>query len=384
VKWRINKKWLLGLAGLLAVCAANHIEYAWRSRAAAARGAPKLSVIVKQEEGAVGHRTIGVAEASLPDQAGTQVLRFGTLAAWNYEREKSPPCPQAIAALSGNTVMVVGFMYPLETGSQVKTFCLLRSTQTCCYGPRPQYNQYLLVEMRGAPVKFERLAPVMVEGRFLAEAHPEDGYIYKLEGTSACAADGEQTEIDAAAAAKAAGLMLFDFAWLEAMRPSTNGAHIPVSSELAALDGRRVVVEGFCVGQTKGAAPGIILGRNWWDGVAQGTPSDLYNAVKVFLAGESEFPSRWQDRAVFTGTLHVAADPKDWPAQGVVSLRDAVKGVPGHGPNATTSHQAGPYLPLPIETVLLGSYVAAAFIQALRRSARNASSAARKKGRTDA
>ena len=66
--------------------------------------------------------------------------------------------------------------------------------------------------------------------------------------------------------------------------------------------------------------------------MAKGTPPDLYNAVKVFPTGDSEFPSRWQDRAVFTGTLHVTADPKDWPARGVVSLEGAVKGVPGQGP----------------------------------------------------
>ena len=107
--------------------------------------------------------------------------------------------------------------------ADVKTFCLLRSTQTCCYGPRPQYNQYLLVEMR-EPVRFERLAPVIVEGKFLAEAHPEDGYIYHLDGTSVRAADGEAAEIDAAQAARAAGLKLLDFAWLETLRPAADGS----------------------------------------------------------------------------------------------------------------------------------------------------------------
>jgi hypothetical protein len=382
VKLKVSKVWIVGLAALVVVCAANHVEYAWRSRAAAAPAAPTFSVVVKQEEGTVGHRTVGVAEGSLPDQAEARVLRFSTLAAWNYDREKNSPCPPEIVALAGSRVTVVGFMYPLETGSLVKTFCLLRSTQTCCYGPRPQYNQYLLVEMR-EPVKFERLAPVVVEGKFSAEAHPEDGYIYHLAGTSARAADGEPIEIDAARAAKAAGLKLLDFAWLETMRPAKDGARGQTPPELAALDGQRVVIEGYCVGQTKTAPVGIIVGKNWWDGVAKGTPPDLYNALKVFPASDNEFPSRWQDRAVFTGTLHVTADPKDWPAQGVVNVQGAVKGVPGQGPKPSMAGTSGPYLPLSIELLWFGALVMAAAVRTFARSARSTRGSTREKERTE-
>ena len=79
---------------------------------------------------------------------------------------KPDACPKAIQALSGHTVSCIGFMYPLEAGSKIKEFCLLRSTQTCCYGPRPQFNQYLLVECR-KPVSFERFAPIIVQGSLL-------------------------------------------------------------------------------------------------------------------------------------------------------------------------------------------------------------------------
>jgi hypothetical protein len=376
-------KWVwIGLGAVVLVIAANHVEYACRSRAAARAAAPQFSVVVKQEEGTVGHRTIGVAEGSLPEQAEARVLRFGTLAAWDYDAAKNPPCPPGIAALGGSQVTVVGFMYPLEAGREVKTFCLLRSTQTCCYGPRPQYNQYLLVEMREA-VRFERLAAVIVEGRFLAEAHPQDGYIYHLDGTSVRAADGEQTDIDAIQAAAAAGLPLWDFTWLEALRPAADGSRATPSPKLAELDGRQVVIEGFCVGQTKGSPPGIIVGKEWWDGVAKGTPPDLFNAVKVFLASENEFPSRWQDRAVFTGTLHVTADPKDWPARGVVSLEGAVKGVPGQGPKPSASRQAGPYLPLSLEIILLGGYFVMVAFRLFIRPAPSTGSTAQERGRTD-
>jgi hypothetical protein len=375
VALRIGKWMGIGLGAVVLIVAANHAEYACRARAAA----PKLSVVVKQEEGTVGHRTIGVAEGTLPDQAEARVLRFSTLAAWDYEAAKNPPCPPEIAALTGSQVTAVGFMYPLEAGREVKTFCLLRSTQTCCYGPRPQYSQYLLVEMR-EPVRFERLAPVIVEGRFLAEAHPQDGYIYHLDGTSVRAADGEQTDIDAAQAARAAGLPLWDFAWLEALRPGADGSRAAPSPRLAELDGRRIVIEGFCVGQTKDNPPGLFIAKEWWDGVAKGTPPDLYNAVKVYLTGESELPSRWQDRAVFTGTLHVTVDPKDWPARGIVNLQGAVKGVPGQGQPA---RQAGPYLPLWLEAILLGGYVAVVAWRLFSRPTLNTGRTAQERGRTD-
>jgi len=371
----------IGLGAVVLVIAANHIEYACRSRAAAGPAAPKFSVVVKQEEGTVGHRTIGVSEATLPEQADARVLRFSTLAAWDYDAAKNPPCPPEVAVLAGSKVTVVGFMYPLEAGREVKTFCLLRSTQTCCYGPRPQYSQYLLVEMREA-VRFERLAPVIVEGKFLAEAHPEDGYIYHLDSTRVRAADGDATDIDAAQAASAAGLPLWDFVWLESLRPASDGSQAAPSPKLAELDGRQIVIEGFCVGQTKGGPPGVFVGKEWWDGVAKGTPPDLFNAVKVFLAGDSEFPSRWQDRAVFTGTLHVTADPKDWPARGVVSIEGAVKGVPGQGPKPSASRQAGPYLPLPLEIILLGGYVAVTAFRLFSRSAPSAVGTFQEKGRT--
>jgi hypothetical protein len=367
VALRIGKGLLIGLGATILVCAANHVEYAVRSRSAGAAGAD-FSVIVHQEEGAAGHRTIGVAEGKLTDPSEARVLRFSTLAAWDYDAARNPPCPGPIAALSGSKVTAVGFMYPLESGTQVRTFCLLRSTQTCCYGPRPQYNQYLLVEMDKA-VRFERLAPVIVEGKFFAGARPEDGYIYRLEGTSARPADGEETEIDAAQASRAAGLKLFDISMLEALRPPGEGPSPAPPPELVTLDGQRLVLDGFCVGQTRGSPPGVIVGRAWWDGVAQGTPPDLFNAVKVFLTSERELPSRWKDRVAFTGTLHVTRDPKDWPAEGVVSLQAAVRGVPGQGGRSGDSRAARPYIPVIIEIIALAGFLAAAGISTLLRKA---------------
>ena len=135
-----------------------------------------------QEEGyQAGHYTIGINERALGKDAET--LLFSTLKKWRFERERPTPAPQNILDNNNRFVKVTGFMYPLQSGAQISTFCLLRSTQTCCYGPRPQYNQYILVEMEH-PVPFERFQPVEVAGTFYVEPRPEDGYIYRMEGKS--------------------------------------------------------------------------------------------------------------------------------------------------------------------------------------------------------
>jgi len=95
-----------------------------------------------------------------------------------------------VKRLDGRKVRITGFMYPLQEGVNIQHFCLLRTTQTCCYGPRPQYNQYIFVEM-ARPTPFRRLDPVTCVGRLKVEPTPEEGYIYRMEG-EACEAITEK------------------------------------------------------------------------------------------------------------------------------------------------------------------------------------------------
>ena len=141
---------------------------------------PERSRSLIQDEGyQAGHYTIGINERAL--QKDSVTLFFSTLKKWRYKPERPTPAPPEVMENDNRHVRVTGFIYPLEAGSQISTFCLLRSTQTCCYGPKPQYNQYVLVEM-DHPVPFERLRPVEVEGTFHVEPRPEEGYIYRMDG----------------------------------------------------------------------------------------------------------------------------------------------------------------------------------------------------------
>ncbi|MCW3099356.1 MAG: hypothetical protein JWL77_4974, partial [Chthonomonadaceae bacterium] len=231
------------------------------------------------------------------------------------------------------------------------TFCLLRSTQTCCYGPRPQYNQYILVETK-TPVPFERLSPVLVNGVFFVYPKPEEGYIYRMEATSVRTVEEDMPEIDPVAGARQAHLPLFDYAPLMAMASRRSAETAPIPSALLAENGKTVVLAGFCVRRTKDTPPHILVGKSWWDGVAQGPPPTIYNSVVVLPADKQQVPPLWKPSQVFTGVLAITADPARWRQDGVVQLRNAQIGIPGVTRVRVT--HTGPILPWEAEGVLLG------------------------------
>lgn len=139
---------------------------------------------IMEEKGPPGHQTIGIDESSIA-KAKEYTLTFGYLMTWPYDPQNNQDPPPHIKKIDGQIVKITGFMFPLQEGKTIKNFCLLRTTQTCCYGPRPEYNQYVFVEM-SKPTTFYRLDPVSCLGKFRVEPNPDEGYIYRLEG-EACA-----------------------------------------------------------------------------------------------------------------------------------------------------------------------------------------------------
>ncbi len=245
-------------------------------------------------------------------------------------------------------------MYPLETGEKIRSFCLLRSTQTCCYGPRPQFNQYLLVEMK-EPVKFQRLTPVLVSGKFVVDPKPDDGYVYRMEGDSLSTVGDDVPDVDPVRAAKQAKLPLFDYAPLLGMAKQPKSAGLP--DELRALSGKQVVVAGYCVSRSASQPPRLIVAKTWWDGVAQGTPPTVYSALAVFPADAAQVPPLWKPFQVMTGTLEVTSDPARWSKDGVVQLRAAQLGVPGVT-QPIRLRRSGPFIPWDEKLLVLAGLLA--------------------------
>lgn len=343
-------RFIVGSIVILLLYAANHAEFHFRKKPARrAASSHQSAVFVRTEDTLIGHSSIGIAEDELPDTAGKSFLRFSTLGDWFFDKKTPSACPDEIKSLSGKNSTIVGFMYPLESGDKLKSFCLLRSTQTCCYGPKPEYNQYVLVEMP-EPVKFERLMPVIVEGKFIVDPKPDEGYIYRMEGTSVHPAAEEDPEIDGKQAAQKAHLPLFDFSFLESMKSSEKPNPFP--SQLPFVDGDIIVVEGFFLNETKDNPPRLMVGKYWWDGVAKGMPPTLFNAVMVTPRDRQEIPSRWKQKVVLTGVLHLTKDRSEWKTKGIVSIQDAVKGAPGEG-KSQLFLEPGPILSIPEEIVIL-------------------------------
>lgn len=347
------KVFMVALAALAVVFAANHAEYALRRQKMAAASKKRNTVVVRVEDDKSGHSTIGIVENALGDESGAFLL-FSTLGEWAFDRRSPSACPENIRSLGGGRFKCIGFMYPLETGKNIRLFCLLRTTQTCCYGPRPEYNQYIFVEM-DEPVRFERLNPVIVEGAFFVDPRPEDGYIYRMEGSSITTVKDDVPDVDPEAAAKEAGLPMFDFASLEKMR---GGGAVP--KQLAGLDGKTVVISGFAVGRVREDPPAVIVGREYWDGLSQGTPPDLYNAVTVFPRDADEIPPAWKQNTVFTGVLRVTANAAKYRDAGIATVTDAVRGVPGPG-GLRGVVDRGPIIGVEREIAVFALFLLAAF-----------------------
>ena len=340
---------LYGLPLLALIFAANHLEYHWRCARLQRRLAQSHAVSVRMEGSFSGHTMIGVDESTVASNGEVPFLRFALLGSWPYDRESRVPCPDAVRALDGKESECVGFMYPLEAGQSIHTFCLLRTTQTCCYGPRPQYSQYLLVEMK-QPVKFERFSPVLVKGKFFVDPQPDQGFIYRMEGTSAAAMGEDEPDLNAADVARQAKLPLFRFSALQGMaNKSLVSSSLP--PDLLALNGRQVVLEGFVSQRTEGTPPHLLLSAKWWDGLSQSKSPGIYGGLIVVLRDKGQLPPAWKQKAVLTGTLEVQQDPSVWPRDGIVMVHDAVLG----GPNGVGAHvvtDPGPFLE-PIHEAML-------------------------------
>ena len=166
---------IFAFQGLMGICEAQNKE-------AIKADGKTTGVLIKKEEGPSGHSTIGIDESTIQENtAKTLTLTFSRLMAWEYDADNDAPPPQKVEKLDGRRVKLTGFMYPLQQGDSIQYFCLLRTTQTCCYGPRPQFNQYVFVEM-DASTSFHRLDPVSCVGKFRVEPTPDEGYIYRIEG----------------------------------------------------------------------------------------------------------------------------------------------------------------------------------------------------------
>lgn len=278
---------------------------------------------VKQVEGPEGHVSVAIDETSLNDDILTS---FSTLAHWYFDPEANTPPPPDIARLHQQKISVAGFMFPLTEGSEVEAFCLMATTQTCCYGPRPQYNQFILVEAK-PKVPFERLRPVKVTGTFFVEPKYQDGYIYRMEADKVTPAEDNED----ATATVAATAQLFPWSILEMQRPVKPVqsfqellAEIKLTPELTDMADKETLVKGFLItsGTNIMGETLLMVGCYSWDGCCVGTPPDLFNSVTIKTNSGSTPPQFWIREVAYQGKLVINATDT-WDDRGLVTLEEA-------------------------------------------------------------
>lgn len=115
-----------------------------------------------------------------------RLVSFDEIASWPYE-DGLLGLPPSVAKLSGQRVLMTGFMLPLDEVEQIKEFLLVQSLWSCCYGQPPDINGIVRVVMQGDARIDYQFDPIKVVGEFIVEETKEEGYcvdIYQLHAES--------------------------------------------------------------------------------------------------------------------------------------------------------------------------------------------------------
>lgn len=108
-----------------------------------------------------------------------QHLRFESLTAWKYTKGLDGMPPE-VRALAGRKVSMVGFMLPIDEVKDIRSFLLVQSLWSCCYGTPPDVHGIVRVEMpKDRPIGYS-FEPLLVTGTLRVQATLEDGYVVDI------------------------------------------------------------------------------------------------------------------------------------------------------------------------------------------------------------
>lgn len=104
-----------------------------------------------------------------------KLVSFEEISSWPYE-DGLKGVPKAIRALDGKSVLMTGFMLPIDEVENIREFLLVQSLWACCYGQPPDINGIVRVVMKGDKRVDYQFDPIQVQGQFKVEEMREDGY----------------------------------------------------------------------------------------------------------------------------------------------------------------------------------------------------------------
>ncbi|MEZ5964685.1 MAG: DUF3299 domain-containing protein [Planctomycetota bacterium] len=112
-----------------------------------------------------------------------KILTFEEISGWPYQ-DGLKGMPESVKKMDGKTVLMTGFMLPIDEVEKIKEFLLVQSLWSCCYGQPPDINGIVRVVMKGDKRIDYKYDPIKVTGQFKVVASYEDGYcidIYQLQ-----------------------------------------------------------------------------------------------------------------------------------------------------------------------------------------------------------
>jgi hypothetical protein len=112
-----------------------------------------------------------------------KILTFEEISSWPYQ-DGLKGCPESVKKMDGKTVLMTGFMLPIDEVENIKEFLLVQSLWSCCYGQPPDINGIVRVVMKGNKRLNYKYDPIKITGQFKVVASYEDGYcidIFQLQ-----------------------------------------------------------------------------------------------------------------------------------------------------------------------------------------------------------
>ena len=113
----------------------------------------------------------------------TKFVRFDKLEGWPYE-DGFKNMPKELEKLNGKRVAMAGFMLPIDEVENIKTFYLVKSLWSCCYGVPPDVNGLVKVNVKAKKGCAYQYDPILIVGTFRLKKVMDEDYcicIYQLD-----------------------------------------------------------------------------------------------------------------------------------------------------------------------------------------------------------
>jgi hypothetical protein len=118
----------------------------------------------------------------LKPEPGSVLLDWDTLLTFAYRQETGMAnLPDALRALEGKRVTLVGFLMPLYSFTDIRQFAFVGSHWSCCFGRPAGLNGTLNVTLAADQKSLEQtLEPLRVVGTFRAREEKEAGFLLSV------------------------------------------------------------------------------------------------------------------------------------------------------------------------------------------------------------